>query len=422
MNPLAAKPLRELTIADIKRLIDEEWVEDSSLEFKRELPGSDSSTKWHQNKTLTLEAREKLLKEVVAFANGLGGDLVIGLAETDDKPHRAREIVPIANCHELAEILRRCIRSTIREPSIDFVESCGIPRESGSADGVVVIRVPQSLSAPHRIDLSKSEFNFKSYLRRSDEAVEMTMREVQELTLERSTLFDRIDRHFDDARSRFDRELTDWIGTAGLPAIGYAFHAHPLLPQMNFREEVLRVVDAPTDIRQVLFVQRDAHRERLASFSYPGYQYRPVLRGMAARDTTSRERSESSILYSGSVSLSCFELMRDGELRLCADHFLGMLAAGLSLVGALRRPRLPDLPFAFQMSLEIRGARCALPWIEAPRGRWHEPGHFETEPVAFPRLVLGPDPDLSRILTTCAEDLYNAAGDVWPPEVRITVE
>jgi predicted HTH transcriptional regulator len=80
----------ELTSEDIDRLISEQVQEGSQVELKRTLQSNDGDDPWvsGQNEVGT-RARNKLVEEVIAFANAYGGWLFLGVDETSTKPNRA---------------------------------------------------------------------------------------------------------------------------------------------------------------------------------------------------------------------------------------------------------------------------------------------------------------------------------------------
>ena len=64
----------------LENLIREEVPEGEHVEYKRELSSSDpSGDPWTQGRSkIGKEARDKILEEIVAFANANGGVLVLG--------------------------------------------------------------------------------------------------------------------------------------------------------------------------------------------------------------------------------------------------------------------------------------------------------------------------------------------------------
>jgi schlafen family protein len=113
----------ELTLEDIRHVIDEEWQEGSQLELKGALPtkGKEADSWMADQSRVGETARNDLVKEVIAFANAYGGWLLLGVEETSDKPARASAIAPLPACAELADRLRLMCRDCI-EPQLPIFE------------------------------------------------------------------------------------------------------------------------------------------------------------------------------------------------------------------------------------------------------------------------------------------------------------
>jgi hypothetical protein len=144
-------------------------------------------------------AKQNIFKEIVAFANSEGGWVVLGLTETSDHPKRVKGIDPIPDCHELAERLKRAAYDWI-DPPIPSLQFRGIVMEK-TGEGIVVIRVPRSLDAPHR--LYKKDRTQEAFKRVNDESKPMKMREIQDLTLAIARGQERLDKEFEDSRQRY---------------------------------------------------------------------------------------------------------------------------------------------------------------------------------------------------------------------------
>ena len=91
------KLLNRLTSDDVDRLVREQVRELDVVEFKEALSGRGGRDGWHDGAdSIGDAARDKIVNEVIAFANAHGGTLVLGIAESDDKPPRAAEVAPIS--------------------------------------------------------------------------------------------------------------------------------------------------------------------------------------------------------------------------------------------------------------------------------------------------------------------------------------
>jgi hypothetical protein len=130
----------EITGADIAALVERRAVENRTLEFKRELPGtSDADGK-------------EFLADVTSFANTNGGDLIFGLEEADGG---ASAIHPIPNANAEREMLRleNLLRDGV-EPRLQRVRLRWIGTHPDR--GVLLLRIPGSLAGPHRIRFRNS--------------------------------------------------------------------------------------------------------------------------------------------------------------------------------------------------------------------------------------------------------------------------
>ena len=120
MINLLSKPMGEIDLADVQALIDSEVPEGEQIEFKRELPAGREEARPLDGTMGNLAAtpRDRILREVVAFANAYGGVLVLGIDESDEKPAVATGITPVPRCADLAEF-----------------PQAGIPRSRGASTG-----------------------------------------------------------------------------------------------------------------------------------------------------------------------------------------------------------------------------------------------------------------------------------------------
>jgi predicted HTH transcriptional regulator len=192
------KPLSAVTAEDIERLRKDQVRESDIVEFKRELLASKGRHRWYEGGDEVGEtARDAIANEIMAFANAHGGTLVLGIAETKDKPARADTIIPVARCADLARRLAQMLGDII-EPSFAPFPAIVPVTVDGDA-GVIVFQVAGSRNAPHRHRQSR-----QSYVRRGEEAVPMTMREIQDLTLQVERGLALLDRQFNDSATRFE--------------------------------------------------------------------------------------------------------------------------------------------------------------------------------------------------------------------------
>lgn len=130
--------LPELTTqSDLERLIGE--TEAIDLEFK----GPEDFLAWPQTKD---KIAEDLSKQVSAFANSYGGQIVIGVKEARDS-HRAEMIVGVDPNRPGIQNLQRLVEGNLR-PRLEGIRYSTIPLSGASAGRVIyVIAVPQGKTA-----------------------------------------------------------------------------------------------------------------------------------------------------------------------------------------------------------------------------------------------------------------------------------
>ena len=201
MIEVLSKPTDQIGIDDIKALFASVVPEGEQIEFKGSLPAKGQTPDPWENggDHIGDRAKDKILEEVVAFANAHGGALLLGIKESDTKPPIAAEISPIPRCADLAERLKLVFRDCV-EPQLPRLEVFAIPTDGQS--GVIIIRVGRSRLAPHRVTRT-----LVCPIRRSDRCEEMTMREIQDMTLNVSRGLERLERRLLERSERFEEEF-----------------------------------------------------------------------------------------------------------------------------------------------------------------------------------------------------------------------
>ena len=124
------KPLNEITFEDIKTFCNE-WTEGVRVEYKREI-----------------DIKKHIPKAVSAFANTLGGFLLIGV-ECDKVHNKVIAIDGIPSKNGIGEQIIQCATMKIYPPVPPTVKIVDIPN---SNNVVVVVRVDESVQAPHTIN------------------------------------------------------------------------------------------------------------------------------------------------------------------------------------------------------------------------------------------------------------------------------
>ena len=199
------EPLNSIDANDIHQLCADGVSEGTEFELKADLPSKAGPQQdpWYKGGPIGDYARNQIAEEIIAFANTLGGVVCVGINETADHPKRAASPNPLPRVHELARRPRQAIYDVI-DPPLAVLEAIGI--EFGPADaGVVLLRVPQSRRRPHRHNVNKEVF-----VRREDETARVSMREVQELTIQWIAEANRVEATINERRAKFLNEAGDW--------------------------------------------------------------------------------------------------------------------------------------------------------------------------------------------------------------------
>lgn len=129
------QPIDAIDEATLRRLVNNQVAEGRDLEFKRELPAGGD------------EASREFLADVTAFANAQGGDIVYGLDEANGV---AASLPGVEVDDPDAAILRLEGKlQTGVDPRLIGVRTKWVPLANGR--GALVLRIPGSLNAPHRV-------------------------------------------------------------------------------------------------------------------------------------------------------------------------------------------------------------------------------------------------------------------------------
>ncbi|MCY3959522.1 MAG: ATP-binding protein [Chloroflexi bacterium] len=382
MISLLSKPPDQFDVSDLHELIDSQVPEGQQIEFKAD-PRTDCSLsdRWISGgRPIRERARNKILEEAVAFANAYGGAVVLGIVESESRPPVADRICPIHRCAELAEQLKHAFRDCV-DPQIPGLEVIAIPTDGD--DGVVVIRVGKSRSAPHRVEPTRH-----CTIRRSDRCDNMAMREIQDLTLNLSRGLESLERRLKRRSERFPEELERLnrpdqaygIRATAAP-VGDAFHLDRVIGEERLYEQwrSLSIVDG----------------ERTTRLQFPRLEgsWRPML------------RSARNEYYGGDSNLDIQiyrEIHSDGLLE------IGIVNCFVVEQGGVRGPRIyPDWPLTVFANL--------LVWADRVRNQASAPVteyavdveiyvrcenllvvDYTRDYHVVPNYVVGPDPSSVR--------------------------
>ena len=423
MIPVLSKPRDEIDISDIEYLIDSQVPEGEQIEFKETLPAKKGTIDpWMSGGNIGDRAKNVILEEAVAFANAHGGALLLGIKESKSKPPVAAEISPIPQCAELAERLKLVFRDCV-EPQLPVFDIFAAPTE-GEA-GIVIIRVGRSRNAPHRVTKT-----LVCPVRRADRCEEMSMREIQDMTLNVSRGLERLDKRLAERSERFQEEFKR-LDTPN-DAFGFRMTAAPVGDEIGFdrvfgQGRIMQEFDVPWCV--VTRQSGDGTQNLEAPTYFPPQYWRPILRGA---------RSEIGDIYSARIphlqiayrELHCDGLIEMGFLSVGSsfhecpfppDWFIVMIANLAIWADHIRKQA--DSPVAeYTLEVEIRtlgtpvfvGNNNALSNVfykTMHSGVSGLEGQFpKLSDLKFPKYPLSERDEIPKLLTWFHRDFWNSLG------------
>lgn len=189
--------LSEVVASEVHSVIRDEAAETLDFELKRALPAKKGVDPWMTNGKLGDDAKDELASEIIAFANTLGGTLIVGIDEDTATKRAKPPLFPIPRCKEAAARLHQAISDRI-EPKLPVFECEGVVTEKDGTSGVIIMRTLESYLAPHR-----HTQNNHCYVRRNDRAEPMSMIEIQEMTRQKARSATEAEKSFKHSSDRF---------------------------------------------------------------------------------------------------------------------------------------------------------------------------------------------------------------------------
>lgn len=400
--------LDEIGIADIQSLIDSEVPEGEQIEFKKELPGERGTPDpWGNGENkIGNHAKDTILKEIVAFANAYGGVLIIGIEESDEKPAVAAKISPIPRCNDLADRLKLVFRDRV-EPQLTRLDIVGVPIEDES--GVVVIRVGRSRLAPHRVTKTRI-----CPVRRADRSEEMTMREIQDMTLNVSRGRERLERRLSQRSERFPKEFGRLEEHEN--AFGIRLTAVPVVDEVRFdhvfqQGSIVRELDMSW---RAIIQQSPNGRQNLdVPPDFPPTTWRPLLRGARAEAYPPIPDYKPSLL--GYREIYCDGLVELGYVSIAGTvdtpFFLSpdwpiVMFANLAAWADHIRKQGGVSTIEYALEVETRNLGNAGFVGKRESVRWRQPPRLSD--AKFPTYPLNDPDEIAELLAWFHRDFWNS--------------
>lgn len=452
MIDILSKPANQIDRRDIELLIDSKIPEGDQIEFKEALSTKGTSTdSWNSGgKEIDRKAKESLLQEAVAFANAQGGVLLLGLLESKGEPPVADEISPVPRCADLAERLKLVFRDCV-EPQLPQIEIFAVPMDG--ENGVVVIRAGRSRLAPHRV-----KSTLVCPIRRADRCEKMTMREIQDMTLDVARGLERLEKRLSERSARFQQEFK--LLETPDDSFGIRLSAAPVGDEIRF-DCVYRngkLVEGLSEPWHKVSYLRKKHGTRIGrdgrvrsvdEFTLQkGYEksllddledygivpsiWRPMLRTaraepgidrMAAHRVRNsyREIHHDGLIEWGFVSIRNSILQGSRHPLFFSPNLSTVMFANLAIWAdrVRRQGNAPAAEYALEVEICVKGD----PLPVRVGGQISEIGVLQPGLLPFPRYPLGSTDEIIELVKLFDRDFWNALGnEIDPRENDLTIE
>ena len=160
---LSTRDVAQMDGSALKAFIANKIPEGLYLDYKEQLSGKSDK-----------EAKIEFLKDLTAFANAHGGNLILGVKEPQENLVADQQIVGLEQGESIAKDLER-LASTSIDPRISGLIIRDIPQ--GNDRSCIVVHVPPSLGRPHMV-IYQNHRGF--YIRHSESSFPMSTHEIRE--------------------------------------------------------------------------------------------------------------------------------------------------------------------------------------------------------------------------------------------------
>jgi hypothetical protein len=393
------RPLEAVDWPDIERLIELQREEDDRIEFKNSFKGEDDYASLNDNQRQ--RALDSIAREVIAFLNTRGGDLIIGIDESDTPRSAAAKIHPIKNPADAADRVARGLAALI-EPAQTNISVRAVVSPNDKSEGVLVIRAEASVRAPHR-----SKRTLECYARRGSESVPMPMDEIQDLTMNRTRL--RLEQS-----EYLDAQFADFLsGKSEHRDLGNeVVHVRTVL--VPLLEQAFTIDDALLGAfgsRNPVFYDRNGKPiQNDVAFRGLYSQWRPVLRGR--KQESFDNHGDVDFLYARKVikqsGVCIFDFAANSHWQsenasVHAEWLVGYFAQMVDNLRSLFKLRPTALPCTLRIGIRSKGA------IDLAYGSemWATKRPLPEDTFLLPDFTVRSEADLNALFEQVQIDLFS---------------
>jgi hypothetical protein len=359
----------------VEQLIREGIQESRTHDYKRELYGKDDRQK------------HELLKDVSAFANTVGGQIIIGVGDAAT-PFNVEGITLDQAALDAEKRRMQQILSARLEPRLDSISF-----ETFEVDGqlLLVIVIPASNVGPHRV---KSDDKSWFYVRTGSQVEAMDMRQIRQSFLATQSIYD-------SARGfRAERIASIEEGRAAWPLVGnvnLVAHAIPLKAGEDFK--FVSADEFPLPFKLELY---EGTHIATRHFNFDGAVY--------LHDINGSTNEYAQVFRNGAIEVVKSLEAKDG-VRLSSEYTKGwLIGSAYSAVNTIRNYHQSDVA----LLLAVCGVSGMMFGSTEMTRR-----PFDRPNILLPETIISNQPkdlhEMKQILLPALNVLYQAAGfkEVW---------
>lgn len=337
------------------------------------------------------DSKREFLKDVTAFANAAGGQMVLGAKEAADGQSVEEALVGIECAEAIAQDLERLCSTSI-DPRIPGLGFFRVPLASGKS--CLIVNVPPSLSRPHMVNHAGHR---SFYVRHYESSFPMTTHELREAVLQSAS-----------AELRTQQRVIDRVNQLR-SEIG------PSKPTILLQAAPLIALATKWDV----FSQKFDDTIRLGARGKVLHTYADLSTSLAPRPTiyglrTQNDRNEPTwkldVHRDGYLSLTYADIQThviDQTKRPVIHSGTCDIFRGFSYVlGNLLEITCSDGPYL--LSAHFLNAQGTCLWTEKPYQRFTEP--YPDQEIAWPDHFRATGGDLLAIADSQGLELFHAFG------------
>lgn len=378
---ITPKEVVDLNEENLKTIVEKKIPEGLYFDYKSNL--SRKSEK---------EAKREFLKDVTAFANSHGGNILIGVKEPTPNLTVNQQIVGIDNGDKIAQNLER-VTSTSIDPRISGLRIVPVPLSNGKY--CILVHIPPSLSRPHMV---QHQGHFTFYMRHTESSFIMTTHQIRESVLSSFSAEAKAKQYMEEKERDvrlYEIKEHPLILLQAIPLISLEKRWDVLDSKL---ESVLRGYDRQKKYRNFV---------NLASSIAP----KLFIDGLMGRDSREELRWKTEIHRNGYVS-TIYHIKPQKDLNNVNRYILDsaiceLLEACGDLINEAWSITNTDLPYL--ISCKYLNAKGTVLYTEAGGGDFSEP--FERNELVWPLHFRNVSQDVLEIIEEMCTEMYNAFGE-----------